>query len=159
MDKHMNQVYKSKLQDRETLFAALVLEKVGLLPSFNRLTEDEHLGHRRKLIMKELKIKRHLEGQSTKGSVVIKGNSGLLIRIAKCCNQFQAMRNRWLHHQGRRCCDSESGLYESRLRQLSSSVWLMWNRKITTRPRTSLTSTWAQPATDFWNDILVLSNG
>ncbi|MGX7073255.1 RelA/SpoT family protein [Falseniella ignava] len=98
MDKrHMDDVLqKTSYKTEEALFAAIGFGEIGVITVFNRLTEKERREEERakaraeaeelvkggevKVENKEkLKVKHE-------GGVIIEGASGLLVRIAKCCN-------------------------------------------------------------------------
>ena len=98
MDKrHMDDVLqKTGYKTEEALFAAIGFGEIGVITVFNRLTEKERREEERakaraeaeelvkggevKVENKEkLKVKHE-------GGVIIEGASGLLVRIAKCCN-------------------------------------------------------------------------
>ena len=95
--KHMEEVLqKTSYKTEEALFAAIGFGEVGAISIFNRLTEKERReeegakaraeaeelvkGGEVKVENKEILKVKH------EGGVVIQGASGLLIRIAKCCN-------------------------------------------------------------------------
>ena len=96
--KHMDKVLqKTSYKTEEALFAAIGFGEIGAISVFNRLTEEERREEEKAKARAEaeelvkggevkvenkkdtLKV-RHEDG------VVIQGASGLLIRIAKCCN-------------------------------------------------------------------------
>lgn len=95
--KHMDEVLqKTSYKTEEALFAAVGFGEISAVSVFNRLTEKERREAERakaKAVADELvnggEVK-HDNKDSLKirheGGVVIEGASGLLIRIAKCCN-------------------------------------------------------------------------
>ncbi|MFH6623500.1 RelA/SpoT family protein [Streptococcus suis] len=95
--RHMDEVLqKTSYKTDESLFAAVGFGEVSAISIFNRLTEKERREAERakaKAVADELvnggEVK-HDNKDSLKirheGGVVIEGASGLLIRIAKCCN-------------------------------------------------------------------------
>ena len=96
--KHMDKVLqKSSYKTEEALFAAIGFGEIGAITIFNRLTEDERREEERakaraeaEELVKggEVKVenKKDILKVRHEGGVVIQGASGLLIRIAKCCN-------------------------------------------------------------------------
>ncbi len=96
--KHMDKVLqKSSYKTEEALFAAIGFGEIGAITIFNRLTEDERREEERakaraeaEELVKggEVKVenKKAILKVRHEGGVVIQGASGLLIRIAKCCN-------------------------------------------------------------------------
>ncbi|HFR3797885.1 TPA: bifunctional (p)ppGpp synthetase/guanosine-3',5'-bis(diphosphate) 3'-pyrophosphohydrolase [Streptococcus suis] len=96
--KHMDAVLqKASYKTDEALFAAVGFGEVSAISVFNRLTEKERKEAERakaKAVADELvnggEVKHDNKKDSLKirheGGVVIEGASGLLIRIAKCCN-------------------------------------------------------------------------
>jgi len=98
MDKrHMDEVLqKTSYKTEESLFAAIGFGEIGAITVFNRLTEKERREEERakakaeaEELVKGGEVK--VENKDTlkvkhEGGVVIQGASGLLIRIAKCCN-------------------------------------------------------------------------
>ena len=98
MDKrHMDEVLqKTSYKTEEALFAAIGFGEIGAITVFNRLTEKERREEERakakaeaEELVKGGEVK--VENKDTlkvkhEGGVVIQGASGLLIRIAKCCN-------------------------------------------------------------------------
>ena len=98
MDKrHMDQVLqKTSYKTEESLFAAIGFGEIGAITVFNRLTEKERREEERakakaeaEELVKGGEVK--VENKETlkvkhEGGVVIEGASGLLVRIAKCCN-------------------------------------------------------------------------
>ena len=98
MDKrHMEEVLqKTSYKTEETLFAAIGFGEVSAVSIFNRLTERERREEERakaraeaEELVKGGEVK--VENKDTlkvkhEGGVIIQGASGLLIRIAKCCN-------------------------------------------------------------------------
>ena len=96
--KHMDKVLqKSSYKTEEALFAAIGFGEIGAITIFNRLTEDERREEERakaraeaEELVKggEVKVENKKDTMKVRheGGVVIQGASGLLIRIAKCCN-------------------------------------------------------------------------
>ncbi|MBZ8100240.1 bifunctional (p)ppGpp synthetase/guanosine-3',5'-bis(diphosphate) 3'-pyrophosphohydrolase [Streptococcus pneumoniae] len=98
MDKrHMDQVLqKTSYKTEDSLFAAIGFGEIGAITVFNRLTEKERREEERakakaeaEELVKGGEVK--VENKETlkvkhEGGVVIEGASGLLVRIAKCCN-------------------------------------------------------------------------
>ncbi|HEM6239938.1 TPA: bifunctional (p)ppGpp synthetase/guanosine-3',5'-bis(diphosphate) 3'-pyrophosphohydrolase [Streptococcus suis] len=95
--RHMDEVLqKTSYKTDESLFAAVGFGEVSAISIFNRLTEKERREAERakaKAVADELVnggVVKHDNKDSLKirheGGVVIEGASGLLIRIAKCCN-------------------------------------------------------------------------
>ena len=96
--KHMDKVLqKSSYKTEEALFAAIGFGEIGAITIFNRLTEDERREEERakaraeaEELVKggEVKVENKKDTLKVRheGGVVIQGASGLLIRIAKCCN-------------------------------------------------------------------------
>lgn len=96
--RHMDDVLqKTSYKTDEALFAAVGFGEVSAISVFNRLTEKERKEAERakaKAVADELvnggEVKHDNKKDSLKirheGGVVIEGASGLLIRIAKCCN-------------------------------------------------------------------------
>ena len=96
--KHMEEVLqKTSYKTEEALFAAIGFGEIGAISIFNRLTEKERREEERakaraeaEELVKggEVKIenKKYTLKVKHEGGVVIQGASGLLIRIAKCCN-------------------------------------------------------------------------
>ncbi|UGQ07264.1 RelA/SpoT family protein [Streptococcus anginosus] len=95
--KHMEEVLqKTSYKTEEALFAAIGFGEIGAISIFNRLTEKERREEERakaraeaEELVKGGEVKR--ENKETlkvnhEGGVIIQGASGLLIRIAKCCN-------------------------------------------------------------------------
>ena len=95
--KHMEEVLqKTSYKTEEALFAAIGFGEIGAISIFNRLTEKERREEERakaraeaEELVKGGEVK--VENKETlkvrhEGGVVIQGASGLLIRIAKCCN-------------------------------------------------------------------------
>ena len=88
---------KSSYKTEEALFAAIGFGEIGAITIFNRLTEDERREEERakaraeaEELVKggEVKVENKKDTLKVRheGGVVIQGASGLLIRIAKCCN-------------------------------------------------------------------------
>ena len=96
--KHMDKVLqKSSYKTEEALFAAIGFGEIGAITIFNRLTEEERREEERakaraeaEELVKggEVKVENKKDPLKVRheGGVVIQGASGLLIRIAKCCN-------------------------------------------------------------------------
>lgn len=96
--KHMEEVLqKTSYKTEEALFAAIGFGEIGAISIFNRLTEKERREEERakaraeaEELVKggEVKVENKKDTLKVKheGGVVIQGASGLLIRIAKCCN-------------------------------------------------------------------------
>ena len=96
--KHMDKVLqKSSYKTEDALFAAIGFGEIGAITIFNRLTEEERREEERakaraeaEELVKggEVKVenKKDILKVRHEGGVVIQGASGLLIRIAKCCN-------------------------------------------------------------------------
>ena len=96
--KHMEDVLqKTSYKTEEALFAAIGFGEIGAISIFNRLTEKERREEERakaraeaEELVKggEVKVENKKDTLKVKheGGVVIQGASGLLIRIAKCCN-------------------------------------------------------------------------
>lgn len=96
--KHMDKVLqKSSYKTEEALFAAIGFGEIGAITIFNRLTEDERREEERakaraeaEELVKggEVKVENKKDTLKVRheGGVAIQGASGLLIRIAKCCN-------------------------------------------------------------------------
>ena len=96
--KHMDKVLqKSSYKTEEALFAAIGFGEIGAITIFNRLTEEERREEERakaraeaEELVKggEVKVENKKDTLKVRheGGVVIQGASGLLIRIAKCCN-------------------------------------------------------------------------
>ncbi|MBP2623559.1 RelA/SpoT family protein [Streptococcus oricebi] len=95
--KHMEELLqKTSYKTEEALFAAIGFGEISAISIFNRLTEKERREEERakaraeaEELVKGGEVKR--ENKDTlkvkhEGGVVIQGASGLLIRIAKCCN-------------------------------------------------------------------------
>ena len=95
--KHMEEVLqKTSYKTEEALFAAIGFGEIGAITVFNRLTEKDRREEERakakaeaEELVKGGEVK--VENKETlkvrhEGGVVIQGASGLLIRIAKCCN-------------------------------------------------------------------------
>ena len=93
----MDQVLqKTSYKTEESLFAAIGFGEIGAITVFNRLTEKERREEERakakaeaEELVKGGEVK--VENKETlkvkhEGGVVIEGASGLLVRIAKCCN-------------------------------------------------------------------------
>ena len=89
--------YKISYKTEEALFAAIGFGEIGAITIFNRLTEDERREEERakaraeaEELVKggEVKVENKKDTLKVRheGGVVIQGASGLLIRIAKCCN-------------------------------------------------------------------------
>ena len=87
---------KTSYKTEEALFAAIGFGEIGAITVFNRLTEKERREEERakakaeaEELVKGGEVK--VENKDTlkvkhEGGVVIQGASGLLVRIAKCCN-------------------------------------------------------------------------
>jgi len=96
--KHMDKVLqKTSYKTEEALFAAIGFGEVGAISVFNRLTEEERREEEKakaraeaEELVKggEVKVENKKDTLKVRheGGVVIQGASGLLIRIAKCCN-------------------------------------------------------------------------
>ena len=96
--KHMDKVLqKSSYKTEDALFAAIGFGEIGAITIFNRLTEEERREEERakaraeaEELVKggEVKVENKKDTLKVRheGGVVIQGASGLLIRIAKCCN-------------------------------------------------------------------------
>lgn len=96
--RHLDEVFqKTGYKTEEALFAAVGFGEISAVSVFNRLTEKERREAERakaKAVADELvnggEVKHDNKKDSLKirheGGVVIEGASGLLIRIAKCCN-------------------------------------------------------------------------
>lgn len=96
--KHMDKVLqKTSYKTEEALFAAIGFGEVGAISIFNRLTEEERREEEKakaraeaEELVKGGEVKVENKKDTLKvpheGGVVIQGASGLLIRIAKCCN-------------------------------------------------------------------------
>ena len=96
--KHMDKVLqKTSYKTEEALFAAIGFGEIGAISVFNRLTEEERREEEKakaraeaEELVKggEVKVenKKDILKVRHEGGVVIQGASGLLIRIAKCCN-------------------------------------------------------------------------
>ena len=96
--KHMDKVLqKTSYKTEEALFAAIGFGEVGAISVFNRLTEEERREEEKakaraeaEELVKGGEVKVENKKDTLKvcheGGVVIQGASGLLIRIAKCCN-------------------------------------------------------------------------
>ena len=133
--KHMDKVLqKSSYKTEEALFAAIGFGEIGAITIFNRLTEDERREEERakaraeaEELVKggEVKVENKKDTLKVRheGGVVIQGASGLLIRIAKCCNPVPGDEIVGLHYQRTRCCDSPPRLYEPTCpRQLRATI-------------------------------------
>ena len=96
--KHMDKVLqKSSYKTEEALFAAIGFGEIGAISVFNRLTEEERREEEKakaraeaeeRVKGGEVKVENKKDTLKVRpeGGVVIQGASGLLIRIAKCCN-------------------------------------------------------------------------
>lgn len=96
--KHMDKVLqKTSYKTEEALFAAIGFGEIGAISVFNRLTEEERREEEKakaraeaEELVKggEVKVENKKDTLKVRheGGVVIQGASGLLIRIAKCCN-------------------------------------------------------------------------
>lgn len=95
--KHMDEVLqKTSYKTDEALFAAVGFGEISAMSVFNRLTEKERREAERakaRAVADELVNGGEVKQESKdtlkihhEGGVVIEGASGLLIRIAKCCN-------------------------------------------------------------------------
>ncbi len=94
--RHMDELLpKMSLRTEEALYAAVGFGEINPITVFNRLTEKERREQERakakeeadKLMKGEVKHdNKQLLKVASDGGVVIEGASGLLVRIAKCCN-------------------------------------------------------------------------
>ena len=95
--KHMEEVLqKTSYKTEEALFAAIGFGEIGAISIFNRLTEKERREEERAKAKAEAEElmnggevkteKKEVLKVKSENGVIIQGASGLLMRIAKCCN-------------------------------------------------------------------------
>ena len=170
--KHMEEVLqKTSYKTEEALFAAIGFGEIGAISIFNRLTEKErHEEERAKAraeaeeLVKGGEVK--VENKETlkvrhEGGVVIQGASGLLIRIAKCCNPVPGdhivgyiTKGRGVAIHRLDCMNLKAQEnYEQRL------IDVEWEENNTTKEYTAHIDIYGLNRTGLLNDVLqVLSN-
>ena len=170
--KHMEEVLqKTSYKTEEALFAAIGFGEIGAISIFNRLTEKERREEERakaraeaEELVKGGEVK--VENKETlkvrhEGGVVIQGASGLLIRIAKCCNPVPGDNIVGYISKGRGvaihrldCMNLKAQEnYEQRL------IDVEWEENNTTKEYTAHIDIYGLNRTGLLNDVLqVLSN-
>ena len=170
--KHMEEVLqKTSYKTEEALFAAIGFGEIGAISIFNRLTEKERREEERakaraeaEELVKGGEVK--VENKETlkvshEGGVVIQGASGLLIRIAKCCNPVPGDHSVGYITKGRGvaihrldCMNLKAQEnYEQRL------IDVEWEENNTTKEYTAHIDIYGLNRTGLLNDVLqVLSN-
>ena len=173
MDKrHMEEVLqKTSYKTEETLFAAIGFGEVSAVSIFNRLTERERREEERakaraeaEELVKGGEVK--VENKDTlkvkhEGGVIIQGASGLLIRIAKCCNPVPGdeivgyiTKGRGVAIHRKDCMNLRAQEnYEQRL------IEVEWEENISTKEYTAHIDIYGLNRAGLLNDVLqVLSN-
>lgn len=170
--KHMEKVLqKTSYKTEEALFAAIGFGEIGAISIFNRLTEKERREEERakaraeaEELVKGGEVK--VENKETlkvrhEGGVVIQGASGLLIRIAKCCNPVPGdhivgyiTKGRGVAIHRLDCMNLKAQEnYEQRL------IDVEWEENNTTKEYTAHIDIYGLNRTGLLNDVLqVLSN-
>jgi len=170
--KHMEEVLqKTSYKTEEALFAAIGFGEIGSISIFNRLTEKERREEERakaraeaEELVKGGEVK--VENKETlkvrhEGGVVIQGASGLLIRIAKCCNPVPGdhivgyiTKGRGVAIHRLDCMNLKAQEnYEQRL------IDVEWEENNTTKEYTAHIDIYGLNRTGLLNDVLqVLSN-
>ena len=170
--KHMEEVLqKTSYKTEEALFAAIGFGEIGAISVFNRLTEKERREEERakaraeaEELVKGGEVK--VENKETlkvrhEGGVVIQGASGLLIRIAKCCNPVPGdhivgyiTKGRGVAIHRLDCMNLKAQEnYEQRL------IDVEWEENNTTKEYTAHIDIYGLNRTGLLNDVLqVLSN-
>ena len=170
--KHMEEVLqKTSYKTEEALFAAIGFGEIGAISIFNRLTEKERREEERAKaraeadeLVKGGEVK--VENKETlkvrhEGGVVIQGASGLLIRIAKCCNPVPGdhivgyiTKGRGVAIHRLDCMNLKAQEnYEQRL------IDVEWEENNTTKEYTAHIDIYGLNRTGLLNDVLqVLSN-
>ena len=170
--KHMEEVLqKTSYKTEEALFAAIGFGEIGAISIFNRLTEKERREEERakaraeaEELVKGGEVK--VESKETlkvrhEGGVVIQGASGLLIRIAKCCNPVPGdhivgyiTKGRGVAIHRLDCMNLKAQEnYEQRL------IDVEWEENNTTKEYTAHIDIYGLNRTGLLNDVLqVLSN-
>ena len=170
--KHMEEVLqKTSYKTEEALFAAIGFGEIGAISIFNRLTEKERREEERakaraeaEELVKGGEVK--VENKETlkvrhEGGVVIQGASGLLIRIAKCCNPVPGdhivgyiTKGRGVAIHRLDCMNLKAQEnYEQRL------IDVEWEENNTTKEYTAHIDIYGLNRTGLLNDVLqVLSN-
>lgn len=170
--KHMEEVLqKTSYKTEEALFAAIGFGEIGAISIFNRLTEKERREEERAKARAEAEelVKGgevRVENKETlkvrhEGGVVIQGASGLLIRIAKCCNPVPGdhivgyiTKGRGVAIHRLDCMNLKAQEnYEQRL------IDVEWEENNTTKEYTAHIDIYGLNRTGLLNDVLqVLSN-
>ena len=170
--KHMEEVLqKTSYKTEEALFAAIGFGEISAISIFNRLTEKERREEERakaraeaEELVKGGEVKR--ENKETlkvkhEGGVIIQGASGLLIRIAKCCNPVPGdeivgyiTKGRGVAIHRKDCMNLRAQEnYEQRL------IEVEWEENISTKEYTAHIDIYGLNRTGLLNDVLqVLSN-
>ena len=170
--KHMEEVLqKTSYKTEEALFAAIGFGEIGAISIFNRLTEKERREEERAKARAE--AEELVKGGEVKvenkeplkvrheGGVVIQGASGLLIRIAKCCNPVPGdhivgyiTKGRGVAIHRLDCMNLKAQEnYEQRL------IDVEWEENNTTKEYTAHIDIYGLNRTGLLNDVLqVLSN-
>ena len=170
--KHMEEVLqKTSYKTEEALIAAIGFGEIGAISIFNRLTEKERREEERakaraeaEELVKGGEVK--VENKETlkvrhEGGVVIQGASGLLIRIAKCCNPVPGdhivgyiTKGRGVAIHRLDCMNLKAQEnYEQRL------IDVEWEENNTTKEYTAHIDIYGLNRTGLLNDVLqVLSN-
>ena len=170
--KHMEEVLqKTSYKTEEALFAAIGFGEIGAISIFNRLTEKERREEERakaraeaEELVKGGEVK--VENKETlkvrhEGGVIIQGASGLLIRIAKCCNPVPGdhivgyiTKGRGVAIHRLDCMNLKAQEnYEQRL------IDVEWEENNTTKEYTAHIDIYGLNRTGLLNDVLqVLSN-
>ena len=170
--KQMEEVLqKTSYKTEEALFAAIGFGEIGAISIFNRLTEKERREEERakaraeaEELVKGGEVK--VENKETlkvrhEGGVVIQGASGLLIRIAKCCNPVPGdhivgyiTKGRGVAIHRLDCMNLKAQEnYEQRL------IDVEWEENNTTKEYTAHIDIYGLNRTGLLNDVLqVLSN-
>ena len=170
--KHMEEdLQKTSYKTEEALFAAIGFGEIGAISIFNRLTEKERREEERakaraeaEELVKGGEVK--VENKETlkvrhEGGVVIQGASGLLIRIAKCCNPVPGdhivgyiTKGRGVAIHRLDCMNLKAQEnYEQRL------IDVEWEENNTTKEYTAHIDIYGLNRTGLLNDVLqVLSN-
>ena len=170
--KHMEEVLqKTSYKTEEALFAAIGFGEIGAISIFNRLTEKERREEERAKARAEAEElvkggEAKVENKETlkvrhEGGVVIQGASGLLIRIAKCCNPVPGdhivgyiTKGRGVAIHRLDCMNLKAQEnYEQRL------IDVEWEENNTTKEYTAHIDIYGLNRTGLLNDVLqVLSN-
>ena len=170
--KHMEEVLqKTSYKTEEALFAAIGFGEIGAISIFNRLTEKERREEERAKARAEAEElvkggEGKVENKETlkvrhEGGVVIQGASGLLIRIAKCCNPVPGdhivgyiTKGRGVAIHRLDCMNLKAQEnYEQRL------IDVEWEENNTTKEYTAHIDIYGLNRTGLLNDVLqVLSN-